>query len=702
MVNENLRQVIEKKFIDHLRQGAARYGGKIFSASADGKISADRNVFNKIFDNINSAWIGKEEGKSDLLDIDEILYLVFINEIEEKTTSIWKEDRNHYRSAVVTEDYLISIYSEETSGLMKRDDKINILHWSRTDHCEISQLKDTDNNFYKTFRFFESGTTYSLDIPIDRFAANDKNSVDLLLNLFNQLISFSKDSLNSSLKEYEDLKLKINNDIEAGNFNETISLLNIFGENYNISDLEYDCANFYYHKYARALAGLKDFKKAIHQLDTYISIADREEMVTPHSHRLKADILTASENHLQANKCYAYAEEHFDELETKRELASLKNYSYSQLKSSFKNLDYNKRKLIFTGNDVLSTSTDTLVSLKKNELPDDIHFPIGHPHVNEVYSCHPHRHNFYLPLQDFQQELFYDRVNEFTYILQCLGATKIEISSTKTNEASRNQNLNENTNVGAGFGINELKVDHELEEKTREINDSKLTVEKVQNFKPTKKPYIPEDVIWFKTDMNWQRFADQRLKGNISNHTEKITSVQSNFVSKQEMRSINVELQVLLPKVNVEHKKDINFEANNRLSFEQIITVEFEDVANLKESEKLESFVAGSDGKFDEYREEVKFMLDDDGIIDDGERRILDRKGFKLGLSDQEMTDIENEVLFSNYDENEVKYIEEIKAFLADGVISDMELMILDRYASRYKISDARKLIINNSFIKNN
>ena len=54
-------------------------------------------------------------------------------------------------------------------------------------------------------------------------------------------------------------------------------------------------------------------------------------------------------------------------------------------------------------------------------------------------------------------------------------------------------------------------------------------------------------------------------------------------------------------------------------------------------------------------------MIEDDGVIDDMERNILNRKIKKYGISKEDALTIENELLTSNYAENELNYIQELK-----------------------------------------
>ena len=56
-----------------------------------------------------------------------------------------------------------------------------------------------------------------------------------------------------------------------------------------------------------------------------------------------------------------------------------------------------------------------------------IDYPTGHPIANHLYVGHPYLAKKYMPFETYQLELVEDRVREFCYLVQCLGATEISI-----------------------------------------------------------------------------------------------------------------------------------------------------------------------------------------------------------------------------------------------------------------------------------
>lgn len=71
-----------------------------------------------------------------------------------------------------------------------------------------------------------------------------------------------------------------------------------------------------------------------------------------------------------------------------------------------------------------------------DELPGEITFPVGHPQANTLYYAHPLR-PMYLPFENAQLLLFYEKVHEICRLFQCLGATHITARCIKGNKISQ-------------------------------------------------------------------------------------------------------------------------------------------------------------------------------------------------------------------------------------------------------------------------
>src|SRR5690606_30488846 len=204
----------------------------------------------------------------------------------------------------------------------------------------------------------------------------------------------------------------------------------------------------------------------------------------------------------------------------------------------------------------------------------------------------------------------------------------------------------------------------------------------------------PNDLVWYHSDLNWQKLARQRLEGNLLTHAEIISLSQVENISSQEIQTINADLKAFFVKAGVKYSKDIELESKSNKKQTWTLSVEFEDIRKLNEvhvqlnSEENITIDQTLNPYIAKYKEDVQFMLEDDGIIDEGERKMIDRKIEKYGFTKEGATQIEKELMFNN---EELKYIEEYKILLAEGEIGEMERNILRRYAKRFNINADRQ-----------
>ena len=98
-----------------------------------------------------------------------------------------------------------------------------------------------------------------------------------------------------------------------------------------------------------------------------------------------------------------------------------------------------------------------------------------------------------------------------------------------------------------------------------------------------------------------------------------------------------------------------------------------------------------------EYLDEVKACLEEDGKISPSERRLLNRIREKLGLSEKRAAELEAFLIKPQLTEGEQEYLEEYKACLEeDGEITPKARRMLDRFRNRLGISEERTLEIEN------
>lgn len=672
---------IIKKYRSQLKNGY--FEGDIYFADNDGKLQIDRAVFNKMLNKFNEQF-----DEPFLSPNDDDYYLSFKYEVFEKSESIWREDRNYYLATILTYDGIVSIWSEETAGYEKKPDNIKILLWTEIE--DIQMLDDEDGYF---IRFFMKNETHHDDLLLNRFGApKNPQATSQILSLLREIVTFENIKEQAIEQEYENLYSKIENlgFQEKINKNEALAILEEFRTNY-VNLNEDDINSRFYYKYK--IKFTEDAKQALQLFSDYKKLC--ADKLGPATTFEIAKVYANSNDYLSAVNYFAHSEENYEKNEIKVEIQVFKKNAYSELIKDFTRIDYDNRKLVFIANEIVHTSMDGMVVLEKNSLPQDIQFPMNHPKINEVYVCHPINKNSYLPIKEFEKELFTDRLHELMLLLGSLGAKKIEIASQERNSKAENQKNNTQTNVSLDININSAKIDYEKNSSGDSSLEHELNVKFHQTLNPKKAPFVPNNLVWYHSNLGWQRLANQRLNGNLLTHTEVISTKQVETLSNNEIKKLNAEITFLLGRVKAvgSYINEIDFKSVTEKNYTLEVAVEFEDIDNLlqivtKESNlKIENETTFNES-YEQYAEEIHFMLEDDSEIDEKERRVLERLRKHLGISEDEAKHIEEKIM--QLSQNEKEYLEEYLAIIAEGEITERERRLLNRLSSSLGIPEER------------
>lgn len=458
--------------------------------------------------------------------------------------------------------------------------------------------------------------------------------------------------------------------------------------------------------------------------------------------------------------------------------------NYQNFLTHFMEIPVKDRNIITIAKTDRLFKSDHLTLLNYDNLPQ-VHFPMSHPKINHSYIVHPYKTDSYLPIENYDYELLNDRLNEFFYFLQCLGATSISyevVEDESSQQASRSQqshgqnnrnsNYNERSNnnqYGGSAGVNLGFVNAEVGGSSSHANSGSnyreggyqqdqsqeavmnsslrnfLRMGRNQTFDPLQKPYVPNDLIWYPNEYTWQRIAQQRLNGNMLSHSETLSSSQSETLSVSEIASINEELDNLFEEVSSNNahfdisgklgigkfgfkasynedksstsghseassrkssssyrseskiKKNRDYAVRIHVTFKPMNAfaqdIPYTETAPAPEP-KAAPHTASQSTLSDEerrYLEEVHFMLQDDGMIDDKERDILERYRTRFGISQARAKELEDQAMASStLTPEEQEYVNEYKAALCDGVLNERDRRILSRLAGFLKLSDKR------------
>jgi hypothetical protein len=330
--------------------------------------------------------------------------------------------------------------------------------------------------------------------------------------------------------------------------------------------------------------------------------------------------------------------------------------------------------------------------------PNDIVFPAGHPQANTLYMVHPMLSSHYLPCENIEEVLFLDKVRDFCYVAQCLGATKINFKAIKGSRLSIDKESQ--LDVSANVGRKLVSVGTDVSKNAKDHYDCTKNAgrEWEYTFNPLEKPYCPTDSIWLKSDTSWQQMVKMRLQGNQLSFTERITSSETINMSSNHQQGIEGSFSTILWKISgkVGEKKDETIFKSEENEYE--INVIFRSLDDYKENisdnkidsanPNVENSVKLSSNE-EMYKEEILFCLEDDGIIDSDERKLLERKRVRFGISEERAIEIE-QMCVPSYTEEEKEYIEIYQELCADGEITERKRRMLERERQSLGISEKR------------
>ena len=489
-------------------------------------------------------------------------------------------------SSVLVTDTILAIRSISGYNTANADD-VNLrlpLNWitSVELHSNMVYLKLDIPNF----------KAYELKLNVSSFCDPDidyhYNKFPLFVNALNKLL-FQKQTIDSkngfgdfikkcqlSIDGSQLSQAKI--DIDEAKENIVGVFMGVFNEHFEllISETEYKKkSDGYFNVYQKYLP-LKDFLKKANPLFEIL----KDGILACESLQSKIDILEGKSydsifrlNALKFN----------DQLEDNKNLNLLFDNHKDFFKKHFLEIPSEKRKVLLYTKSIPRIMPSCMVIVDADLIPN-VTFPPSHPQLNKTYVCHPYLRDYYLPTDVYQDFLTDQRIQELFHILRSLGAKKIQYISNSESNQSRSSSTTNSMEVGGGYnGISANQgVSHANSSSSKSSALSSSNYELL--YIPDKKPFLPESLVWYYHESEWQRIANDRLNGNLLTFKTFIKKDQFDLVSKDEQTQINSELNALNVGVSYSVKANncSSTTQENQLSQLIQIEVEFEDVNLLK------------------------------------------------------------------------------------------------------------------------
>lgn len=222
----------------------------------------------------------------------------------------------------------------------------------------------------------------------------------------------------------------------------------------------------------------------------------------------------------------------------------------------FTQLPYHERKFvaIVKSFEDYQKPTPDIQRFRISHIPSDIIFEDCLPTVGELYIAHPYRRGVYLPVSKYEHLIFRERIHELSKVMMALGATEIKTIQNSDSKLKSTDEESSSTNISGEIG-KWAKASGMLDSLSKSLKESQKSDSIVINFKndPFGLPSIPEGLIWYPHDKEWQHIAECRLHGNILEYEIILSSKEINFVSELERSNIEAQAKVLFASGSFSH-----------------------------------------------------------------------------------------------------------------------------------------------------
>ena len=379
------------------------------------------------------------------------------------------------------------------------------------------------------------------------------------------------------------------------------------------------------------------------------------------------------------------------------------NRLHEYYSNHFFELPYQQRKLLMVVDEYTQLGQNQIAVLRLAHL-QSMTFPMGHPQTNQLYVAHPLFQSHYIPFESYEIELIKDRVHEFCSLMECMGATSISIDYQQATESENEREYDVSRSGGANVKSYSVEGKQHLNETKRFMQSIGSQLNLQQTYQPFKRPYLPNNLIWYSKEPTWQRLVEQRTRGSLISHTESIETSTTQVVNNDTLSEIEAELKVLLSNANLQISSATSEKLKQHENVVLRIHVEFAPLTSLQE-EQLEASQEGgarviSSDSFSEKETEYIELLHDalsdgNGVIDASVKKMLSRFAAKLGVSPERAAILE-QLHSLDLSSEEQEYLEEVKAIVSeDGGLSSVSLRLLKRFAEKLGISPDRADFLN-------
>lgn len=271
-----------------------------------------------------------------------------------------------------------------------------------------------------------------------------------------------------------------------------------------------------------------------------------------------------------------------------------------------------------------------------------LRFQPGHPRTGFTYIQHPLRTNTYYDVDSFHANLLSNKHGELMHLLQCLGAKRVSLKVDHSVTEEQRQRLA----TQQGFGADGILFGGAFQRDTQaESGSTAALYQKLgesAEFTGNVEPHIPDDLIFFPHEEQWQRLAQTALQRGYRKTHVVLEYRQDYAINERYLSHIEAQLRILFRDFDLNLKKDFTSEVKRITSTTWEYEVDFGDPG----VQARPAAPAGAAPEDDMARKEALFLkrarrfAKNDGEIDEKEQAQLEKLAEELGLSRLRMEEL--------------------------------------------------------------
>lgn len=453
-------------------------------------------------------------------------------------------------------------------------------------------------------------------------------------------------------------------------------------------------------KITRLLVNKGDYLQALNILDEDLTIHENDTDAVAWLRFTKGAVYYEKGDYKKARVESLESLRNIEDNSKLEELSSdLLNETDNKYLSIFLERPYQERKLLMPVKQYSTLFTEEISVLRIDNL-SNIVFPNGHPRANKLYVAHPCLSNTYIPFENYELTLLEEKLREYCHFAQSLGATEITIDWVNNYSGDGCRQNRQNFSGHAAYGPIEGGGSYSKKTTSKFMESISNSIGLHQAYSPNKAPFLPDNLVWYKNEPTWQRLYTQRMQGGLIEHEEKIETKKMKIVENSELKKISAEMEFLWASANMEMDTAIKESFKEHEDATLSIHIKFAPLENLGQQPSTlpqTTIVSSQKSSYSltteeqEYIEELKECLADNGTISSSERRLLEKLRVKSGITEARAAELERSIAQPMLTEDEEDYLAEYKECLADGgTISSSERRLLEKIRIKSGISQER------------